>query len=209
MSSPAEIASPSATATESTVPCMGLVTAPVASPTRPLLRARCRRASSAHGGSARVEPDLVQAAVDLDRDDLLARGSRRSSVRERRRARPSMRQLILISCARFASSSDSTTSRQVPAAMKQGVSRSARWNATRVRRPLDDELLERTQHPSTGVLAVDVVHDQLRDERVVEIRDLVAGADAGVDAHADPARLPVGRDPPRRREEAAWRRPRR
>ena len=70
-------------------------------------------------------------------------------------------------------------------------------------RPLDDELLERAQHAATGVLAVDVVHDHLRDERVVEIRDLVAGADAGVDAHADPARLPVGRDPPRRREEAA------
>ena len=68
------------------------------------------------------------------------------------------------------------------------------------RRPLDDELLERTQHPPPRALAVDVVDDQLRDQRVVEIRDLVAGANAGVDAHPDPARLGVRRDDARERE---------
>ena len=64
-------------------------------------------------------------------------------------------------------------------------------------RPLDDELLERPQHAPPRVLAVDVVDDQLRDHRVVELRDLVSRPDARVHAHADARRLPVGRDPPR------------
>ena len=70
-------------------------------------------------------------------------------------------------------------------------------------RAVDDELLERAQHPSPGVLAVDVVHDELRDERVVEARDLVSAADTRVHAHADTPRLAVGRDSPRRGEESA------
>ena len=42
-----------------------------------------------------------------------------------------------------------------------------------------------------------------RDEpRAVEVRDLRARDDAGVDAYARPARLPVGRDPPRAGTEA-------
>ena len=72
-----------------------------------------------------------------------------------------------------------------------------------IRRAVDDELLERAQHPSPGVLAVDVVHDELRDERVVEARDLVSAPDTRVHAHADTRRLAVGRDPPRRREKSA------
>ena len=71
------------------------------------------------------------------------------------------------------------------------------------RRALDDELLERAQHPAARMLAVDVVDDELRDERVVEIGDLVSRPHARVDAHADATRLPIGRDPPRRRQEAA------
>ena len=46
-------------------------------------------------------------------------------------------------------------------------------------------------------------------ERVVEVGDLVARAHARVHAHADPARLPVGRDPPGRRAGTRARRPRR
>ena len=46
--------------------------------------------------------------------------------------------------------------------------------AEEVRRALDDELLERAEHAPPGVLAVDVVHDELRDQRVVEVGDLVA-----------------------------------
>ena len=49
---PASTVSPSATATVSTVPCIGLVTSPSAPPPGLVApRSRRRRASSAHGGS--------------------------------------------------------------------------------------------------------------------------------------------------------------
>ena len=63
----------------------------------------------------------------------------------------------------------------------------------------DLELAERAQHPPDRILAVDAAHDQLRDHRVVERRDHRAGRDAGVDPHARPGRLAVGRDRPGRR----------
>src|SRR5581483_8326329 len=66
------------------------------------------------------------------------------------------------------------------------------------RRAFDHELAERAQHASPCVLAVDAVHDQLRDHRVVGARDLAARVDAGVDAHAGPRRLAVRGDGPRR-----------
>ena len=65
------------------------------------------------------------------------------------------------------------------------------------------EPLERPEHPPPRVLAVDVAHDQLRDHRVVERRDLRALDDTGVHAHAGPRRFAVTRDPSRRREEAS------
>ena len=67
---------------------------------------------------------------------------------------------------------------------------------------LDVELVERAQHSPARVLAVDAVHDELRDHRVVERGDLAAGNDARVDAHARAARLVVRGDRPRRRQEA-------
>jgi hypothetical protein len=73
------------------------------------------------------------------------------------------------------------------------------------RDPADLVLLERAQHASARVLAVDAVDDQLRDERVVEPRNLGARGDSGVDAHARPRRLAVARDPPGRRQEAVGR----
>ena len=69
----------------------------------------------------------------------------------------------------------------------------------------DLELHERTKHPAPCVLAIDVVHDELRHHRVVQRGDLGAGVHARVDAHARPCRRPVGRDPPRARQEAAGR----
>ena len=69
------------------------------------------------------------------------------------------------------------------------------------RRATDDELLERAEHAASRVLTVDVVHDELRDERVVEIRDLVTRTNSGVDANADSAWLAIRRDPSRRWEE--------
>ena len=67
---------------------------------------------------------------------------------------------------------------------------------------IDDELVERAQHPAARVLAVDSVHDQLRDHRVVQRGDLAACDDAGVDAHAGARRLVIRRDRSGCREEA-------
>ncbi len=70
------------------------------------------------------------------------------------------------------------------------------------RRPLDQILLERTQHSPTRTLAIHIVDDHLRDERVVEIGDLVSLADPGVDPNADASGLAVRGDPPRCRQKA-------
>src|SRR2546423_7974426 len=69
----------------------------------------------------------------------------------------------------------------------------------------DLELVERPEHPHPSMLAVDALHDQLRDHRVVEIGDLRTVAHARVDAYARPTRLPVARDPPGAWEEAGGR----
>ena len=66
----------------------------------------------------------------------------------------------------------------------------------------DLELAERAQHPPPRVFPVDVAHDELRDHRVVERRDLAAFLHARVDADARAGRLAVVRDSARRREEA-------
>ena len=70
---------------------------------------------------------------------------------------------------------------------------------------LDLELGERTEHPAPRMLTVDVVDDQLRDHRVVQRRDLGSRVDARVDSHPRARGRPVGRDPPRARQEAAGR----
>ena len=71
------------------------------------------------------------------------------------------------------------------------------------RRPRDHELLERSEHPPPRRLAIDVVDDQLRDQRVVEVGNDIPGPNARIDAHPPPGRLSVGRDPPWRRHETA------
>ena len=71
------------------------------------------------------------------------------------------------------------------------------------RRPADLELVEGAEHPHAGVLAVDAVHDQLRDHRVVEARDLRPFDDSRVDPDARTGRLAIGRQPARSREEPA------
>src|SRR5262245_56833088 len=67
------------------------------------------------------------------------------------------------------------------------------------------ELPEGTQHAVSRVLAVDAVHAELREQRVVQAEHLASLPDARVDTHSWPRRLPVARDPPRRREKAAGR----
>src|SRR5829696_146024 len=69
-------------------------------------------------------------------------------------------------------------------------------------RPLDHVLLERTQHATARVLAVETVDDHLGDQRVVRSGYLGALAHAGVDPNAGAGRLPVGGDCARRGEEA-------
>jgi hypothetical protein len=66
---------------------------------------------------------------------------------------------------------------------------------------VDRELVERAQHPPPRVLAVDAVHDELPDHRVVQRRDLAAGDDTGINADARPGRLAVARDRSGRRPE--------
>jgi hypothetical protein len=67
---------------------------------------------------------------------------------------------------------------------------------------VDLELVERTQHPPPRLLAVAAEHDELRDHRVVQRRDLTAGDDTRIHAHAGAGRLAVVRDHARRREES-------
>ncbi len=67
----------------------------------------------------------------------------------------------------------------------------------------DLELLEGAQRSPPSPLPVDVVHDELGDQRVVQIRDLVAGAHPGVHTHTEPAGLPIRLDASGRRQEAA------
>src|SRR5437762_1229200 len=57
-------------------------------------------------------------------------------------------------------------------------------------------LAQRAEHPVARVLSIDAVHDQLRDERVVERGNVRARDDPGVHPHARSSRLAVARDPP-------------
>src|SRR4051794_21884475 len=67
---------------------------------------------------------------------------------------------------------------------------------------LDRELVECAQHAPAGVLAVLPMNDHLRDERVVQRRDLGSRNDSRIYAHAGPGGLAVARDPPGRRTKA-------
>src|ERR687896_482095 len=84
--------SPSATATSSTVPCIGLVTAPEAPLASPFARSACRRRPRGLRGA---DADLMTAAVDLDLDDLVTPRGPPCSVRPRRYSRCPMRKLLV------------------------------------------------------------------------------------------------------------------
>ena len=136
------------------------------------------------GRLGRVHANLVAASVELDGDEPLARRARSATVETACGMLPSPSS----SCARCASSSDSTTPRHVSPRDEARRLEERAVEAEKRRRPVDHELVERAQHPAARSLAVDVVDDELRDQRVVEIRDLVALADARVDANADSRR---------------------
>ena len=61
------------------------------------------------------------------------------------------------------------------------------------------------QHPPPRVLAVDPVHNDLRDQGVVEADHLAARGHTRIDPDARPRRLPVARDPPRAGQKAVRR----
>ena len=69
------------------------------------------------------------------------------------------------------------------------------------RHAADRVLVEGAQHPPASMLAVGPMNDELRDQRVVERRDLIALRDARVDADTRAAGLAVQRDPAGRRQE--------
>src|SRR5262245_15038778 len=150
----------------------------------------------------RLQPYLVQTAVDLDIDGPITHSPSMPPVRRRGYVRSPLRQLLELLCA----VRELVRLHDAPARLALDEARSLEQSpveAEQGRGAFDDELLERPQHAPSRVLAIDVVHDQLRDERVVEIRDLVPCANARIDPHADPGRLPIRRDPARRGEEPA------
>ena len=198
---PAATESPSATSTESTVPCIGLTTAS-RPPAPAALAGRARRAaarpSSAQGGSGTSSRDVEAAAVELDGRHALPEPAVRG-------CRLPLLPHATTAAACSASCSDSTTPWHVPPSTKHGWREQRAVEAEQRRHAADLELVERAQHPAPRVLAVDAVHDQLRDHRVVERRDLRAVLHARVDAHA---RAPPARGSPRSvpgvGQEAAW-----
>jgi len=86
-----------------------------------------------------------------------------------------------------------------------GVLEQSAMEAKERRDAADLEFAESSKHSTPRVLAIDPLDDQLRDERVVERRDLRARGHPGVDPHPRPARLPIARDPPRAGQEAVGR----
>src|SRR5262249_5781325 len=119
----------------------------------------------------------------------------------RRRGYPCclMRQLVRTLCKKLRVHDAVTGRRRAQARMlEQGA-----VEADERRAPLDVELAERAQHPPPRRFAVHVVHDELRDHRVVEAADLCTLDDARVDAHAGPGGLAVAGDPARGGQEPA------
>ena len=166
-------------------------------PRRPLRRAATLAARSLAAARqlavARLGPQhrhLDPAAVELDRLRALACGGRPAP------RRPSAARTL---AARRASSSDSTRPWHVSPRDEAVVREQRAVEADERRHAADLELRERPQHPPPRPLAVRVVDDQLRDQRVVQPLTSEPGRDARVDANARARRLAVARDPPRRR----------
>ena len=163
---PASTSSPSATSTASTVPCIGLTTASFppacAAAAR---RSRRRRASSANGGSgpsaatSKRRPSTSTAAHALAHRRV--RPAPPEPVAARSRARRARRHQLRLDEAVTRLALDEARMRQ-----QRLVEADQRLDAA------DRELVERAQHPPARMLAIDAVHDELRDHRVVQRRDL-------------------------------------
>ena len=175
-------------ATLSTVPCMGLPTAPEPAPP-PAARAlaasapeRCPRRLG------RVQAHVERTAVDLDRDDPLSRRCVPSDSRRYRCCPMRERLRHLLRALGQLLGLHEPVARAALDEARLGEQR--RVEPEQRRWPLDPELGERPQHPPPRGLAIRVVDDQLGDHRVVEPRDLVSRPNAGVDPHARARRAP-------------------
>ena len=166
------------------------------------LRARAplrRRASSRHGCSG-------SSTRTSKRRPSTSTVRARSTVAPVRRAAPTGPEPSS-SAARAASSSDSTSPWHVSPRTKHSCESSALWKPSSVFGPSITNSSSARSIRRARVLAVDAVHDQLRDHRVVDAGDLVARRDARVDAHARSRRLAIRGHETRRRQEARAPRP--
>ena len=171
----------------STVPCIGETTASLPAPAAPArARSRRRRASSRHGGSgsssrtSKRRPSTSTVRARSIAPPAAMRTGRSRPAVELRRPRGELVRL------------DEPVA---GLALDEALVREQRLVEAEQRlRALDHELVERAQHPPPRVLAVDAVHDELRDHRVVERRrPRSPRATPGVDADARPRRLAVAR----------------
>ena len=188
---PASTASPSATSTRRTVPCIGLATRSPPGP--PATAARAPLGAAAALGREQLvgrqrDADLVARAVDLDR--VAARSAARQGRLGRAGRRERVGELALDQPGAGLAGDERGVLEDQP------VQRHERRHA------LDHELVERAQHAQARALAIAVPDAELGDQRVVEADDLVALLDARVDAHARPGRLAVAHDAPGRGPEA-------
>ena len=183
-----------------TVPCIGLTTAsaaPTAAASVASARSR-RRASSRYAGSGRStvtsrgarrpRPPSSAATTSVRTAPLPLFADASQLLRK-------LRQLLRLDERR----DTSRRGRSSRARAARGGSRRA--SST----PPISNSVERPQHPAARPLAVGVVDDQLREQRVVEPADLRPRRHARVDAHPRARRLAVARDPPRRGQEAVGR----
>ena len=194
---PASTVSPSATFTSSTVPCIGLTTAPEPPPAPPTPRARAggARARGSRGSRTSTFTCTRRPSTSATVDALGRRAV------ERRRDRRLARELARSRCEelRLDEAVAGLAVDEAGVLEQRAVEADERSDAA------DLELAERAEHAAARGLAVRVVDDQLRDHRVVQRADLGARSDAGVDANAGAGRLAVDRDPARARQEAVRR----
>ena len=152
------------------------------------------------GRRGHQQAHVVRAAVDLHPDEPRHRRDR--SVRAVRHPGCRMRQRLLELLRTFGQLLRLDDARARLALHEARVLEQGPVEPEERRRAFDAELREGAQHPRDRPVAVDVVDDELRDHRVVQLADLVACLDPRVDADPRPGRLAIARDPPGGRHEA-------
>ena len=144
------------------------------------------------------EPHVVGATVDFDPEEPRCRPR---SIRRSCHTSCPMRERLLELLRAIGELLRLHDPRARLAPHEAGVLEERAVEAEQRRRALEFELRERPQHARDRAVAVDVVDDQLRDHRVVELAHLVPRLDARVDADTRAGGRSIGRDPPGRRQE--------